>query len=87
MSRPPVPRQVPLTEVRQSADKPVLGVWASADRKSWKQTTSDGKVNWSGPWVQVSRLGNPLINEVIIPRIAAVNRHLEVPTGGPEKSP
>ena len=60
--------QVPLTEVRQSADKPVLGVWASADRKAWRQTTSDGKVNWSGPWVQVSRLGNPLINEVIIPR-------------------
>ena len=27
-----------------------------------------GRVSWSGKWVQVSRLGNPLINEVVIPR-------------------
>lgn len=60
--------QVPITEVRQSAGQPVLGVWASADRKASKQISANGTVLWSGPWVQVSRLGNPLINEVIIPR-------------------
>ena len=27
----------------------------------------DGTIDNSGPWVQVSRLGKPLINEVIIP--------------------
>ncbi len=60
--------QVPISEVRQSGDQPVLGVWASAERKASKTISTDGKVKWSGPWVQVSRLGNPLINEVIIPR-------------------
>ena len=60
--------QVPITEVRQSAGQPVVGVWASADRKANKEISTNGKVKWSGPWVQVSRLGDPLINEVIIPR-------------------
>ncbi len=60
--------QVPISEVRQSADQPVLGVWASAERKARKEISTEGKVKWSGPWVQVSRLGNPLINEVVIPR-------------------
>ena len=60
--------QVPLTEVRQSADQPVIGVWASADRRAYREMTTEGRAKWSGPWVQVSRLGNPLINEVIIPR-------------------
>jgi hypothetical protein len=60
--------QVPLSEVRRSASRPVVGVWASAERRAERQISSSGKVEWSGPWVQVSRLGNPLINEVIIPR-------------------
>jgi len=59
--------QVPISEVT-SASGPVVGVWASAERKASKTISSDGKVKWSGPWIQVSRLGNPLINEVIIPR-------------------
>ena len=59
--------QVPISELRRDADHPVIGVWASASRKAWKSIDSDGRVKWSGPWVQVSRLGNPLINEVIIP--------------------
>lgn len=60
--------QIPISEVRKSADQPVIGVWASAERRQWKSISSKGTVKWSGPWVQVSRLGNPLINEVIIPR-------------------
>ena len=60
--------QVPITEVRKSAAQPVVGVWASAERKATKSISTDGTTAWSGPWVQVSRLGNPLINEVIIPR-------------------
>ena len=51
--------QVPISEVRQSAGQPVVGVWASADRKATKEISTDGKVKWSGPWVQVSRLGDP----------------------------
>jgi hypothetical protein len=60
--------QVPISEVTKSNTKPVIGVWASADRRARKEISSSGKVKWSGNWVQVSRLGNPLINEVIIPR-------------------
>ncbi len=40
----------------------IIGVWSSTDRKN---VTVNGKLH-SG-WTQVSRLGNPLINEVIIP--------------------
>jgi hypothetical protein len=60
--------QVPLTEVRKSASQPVVGVWASASRREHKTIDSKGRVSWSGKWVQISRLGNPLINEVVIPR-------------------
>ena len=41
----------------------VVGVWAATDRQ--KVTVAHGKAQTK--WVQVSRLGNPLINEVIIP--------------------
>ena len=46
----------------------VIGVWAAASRRRahirepWR-----GNDFRSGPWVQVSRLGNPLFNEVIVP--------------------
>jgi hypothetical protein len=60
--------QVPISEVRKSSTQPVVGVWASADRREEREISTSGKVKWSGPWVQVSRLGNPLINEVVIPR-------------------
>jgi hypothetical protein len=60
--------QVPLTEVRKSTSQPVVGVWASAKRRA--ERLLDSKGNWwpHGKWVQVSRLGNPLINEAVIPR-------------------
>ena len=41
----------------------VVGVWAATDRQ--KVQVVNGKAQTK--WVQVSRLGNPLINEVIIP--------------------
>ena len=43
-----------------------IGVWASASRKAIR-TLNAGKETYSGPWVQVSRLGMPLTNEVVIP--------------------
>ena len=44
----------------------VLGIWGAASRR--KVVVRDGdSPKESGPWVQVSRLGNPLVNEVIIP--------------------
>ena len=46
----------------------VIGVWASASRQMITTLSPTGeKPTYSGPWIQVSRLGMPLINEVIIP--------------------
>jgi hypothetical protein len=46
----------------------VLGIWAASSRQKHRTFNANGTVSASGPWQQVSRLGNPLINEVIIPR-------------------
>lgn len=43
-----------------------IGVWASASRRKVAILRRDGKTDWFGPWVQVSRLGLPLINEAVI---------------------
>lgn len=67
--------QVPITELTRDGKKPsnvndpkaVIGVHASAKRRSMRVLRSDGTVQHSGPYVQVSRLANPLINEVVIP--------------------
>jgi hypothetical protein len=53
--------QIPISQVDTASH--VVGVWSAADRR---KTTVAGRTG-RGPWVQVSRLGNPLINEVIIP--------------------
>ncbi len=45
----------------------VIGVWASASRQQIKTIDGNGTVGFTGPWVQVSRLGMPLTNEAIIP--------------------
>ncbi len=50
------------------SSKAVIGVWGSASRR--KLRISDGansERSEAGPWVQVSRLANPLFNEVLIP--------------------
>jgi len=46
--------------------KAVLGIWATASRQKGTVRSSPDAQS-SGPWVQVSRLGNPLFNEVIVP--------------------
>ncbi len=44
----------------------VIGVWASASRRATR-TLAPNSLNDAGNWVQVSRLGMPLTNEVVIP--------------------
>jgi hypothetical protein len=46
--------------------KAVLGIWAGASRRKVRMTEGPNQ-SGTGPWVQVSRLGNPLFNEVIVP--------------------
>src|SRR4029077_6773622 len=52
--------QIPIAQVDTHSH--VIGVWSSTDR----QTVTVNRVLPRG-WTQVSRLGNPLINEVVIP--------------------
>jgi hypothetical protein len=48
--------------------RPVIGVWTTASRRRVGiRDGHGGDWTWSGPETQVSRLGNPLINEVVIP--------------------
>ena len=55
--------QVPIAGL--AAKNGTIGVWASVDRR--KVTTRGATTRDAGAWVQVNRLGNPLVNEVIIP--------------------
>jgi hypothetical protein len=68
--------QVPISEVTRHGNVPtdparpgaVIGVWATASRrKSRVLDKTKGKYVGHGPFEQVSRLGNPLFNEVIVP--------------------
>ena len=45
----------------------VIGVWATASRRSTRVINPDGTRAQTGQWVQISRLGNPLVNELVIP--------------------
>ena len=57
-----------IPKVADAADKykDRLGVWASASRRKVKILRNDGSEQWAGPWTQVSRMGMPLVNELII---------------------
>lgn len=45
----------------------IIGVWASSSRQSTRVLNTNGATSYSGPWVQVSRIGMPLTNEAVIP--------------------
>jgi hypothetical protein len=45
----------------------ILGIWDTAERLQTRTLNADGTVSFSGPEMQVSRLGMPLVNEVVIP--------------------
>ncbi|MEV6103528.1 DUF4331 domain-containing protein [Streptomyces sp. NPDC051940] len=49
--------QVPTASIRRSSQQPIVGIWSTTQRR-----------NASGSWTQVSRLGSPLVNEVVVPR-------------------
>jgi len=50
-----------------NAKNATIGVWASTDRRRMNVLRGDRRNYKQNDWVQVSRLGNPLINEVIVP--------------------
>ena len=52
--------QIPIAQLR--AKNSTIGVWASTERQN---ATVGGKLRRG--WTQVSRIGNPLVNEVVVP--------------------
>ena len=59
--------QVPISALTRSGH-PTIGVWTTASRQRVRLWDADsGEHVDSGPLRQVSRLGNPLVNEVLIP--------------------
>lgn len=62
--------QVPSKDIAFNHDlkaNPIVGVWSEVERPSMQITTNKGRLIQDGASVQVSRLGNPLVNEVVIP--------------------
>jgi hypothetical protein len=68
--------QVPKTQLTANGSSPtnasdpssVIGVWTTASRQKVSMVgQNNGQNTNAGPFVQVSRLGNPLVNEVMIP--------------------
>jgi len=57
--------QVPKSSLR-SASSPIIGVWATASRPT-TTTRQAGSQADTGTFVQVSRLGMPLVNELVLP--------------------
>lgn len=66
--------EIPIGDLTRSGGVPtdptapdaVIGVWSTASRQSTRVINPSQIVN-SGPFRQISRLGNPLVNEAIIP--------------------
>jgi hypothetical protein len=58
--------QVPISQLTVHG-RPTIGVWTSASRQRARVSSPDGPHFVSGPFTQVSRLANPLFNEVIVP--------------------
>ncbi len=67
--------KVPISQVtRNGSPNPaatdsnaIVGVWATANRRAMTVIHDDGTRTGTGDWIQVSRLGMPLVNEVVIP--------------------
>jgi hypothetical protein len=67
--------QVPKTDLTRGHHRPTdptdmrstVGIYASASRQRSTVIGTEGRMEHHGPFVQVSRLANPLFNEVLIP--------------------
>jgi Domain of unknown function (DUF4331) len=68
--------QVPISSLTVDGSTPtnvmssnaVLGIWGSASRRKMRiRDDANDERSEAGPWVQVSRLANPLFNEALIP--------------------
>ena len=59
--------QIPKADLGFKNGESVVGVWSTTSRPSIRTQGVDGSQKYSGDYVQVSRLGNPLVNELVVP--------------------
>ena len=60
--------QIPTIALVRDTGHPTIGVWTTASRQKVKMLDDgEGHRGTAGPFTQVSRLGNPLFNEVLVP--------------------
>lgn len=71
--------QVPKTRV--VAGDPTIGIWSDSYRRQTRVLSNDGTTSGSGEWVKVSRLGMPLVNEVVVPLGAKDRFNASDPSG------
>ena len=57
--------EIPIDSITHDHNR-VIGMYASTSRQKVTMQTPTGQPQGSGPFVQVSRMANPLVNEVII---------------------
>ena len=56
-----------LAKAGKADANPIIGIWSTTSRRSTRVQLGDGSQRNQGRFVQVSRLGMPLVNEVVIP--------------------
>lgn len=67
--------EVPISDLTRNRAVPtgptdpngVIGIFSTASRRATRVIQADGTRNTEGAWRQVSRLGSPLVNEVVVP--------------------
>ena len=57
--------EIPISRITHNPNA-VIGMYASTSRPKFTLQTRHGQPVGAGPWVQVARMGNPLVNELII---------------------
>jgi hypothetical protein len=71
--------QVPISDIAAGGSAPTstsatassVGIWTTASRRKARVLNANGGTGVeTGPYVQISRLGNPLFNEVLVPLTA-----------------
>jgi hypothetical protein len=74
--------QVPVSDLAKGGNAPTsTSAQASSRRKARVLDSNGGTGIESGPYVQVSRLGNPLFNEVLVPLAAKDKWNAQPPSG------
>jgi hypothetical protein len=87
--------QVPIVELTHEQRKvtdpmnkfATIGVWATASRRKSRVLDKAGRSRGFGPWQQVSRLANPLFNEVIVPMAEKDEWNARSPRGDSRYAP